>query len=350
VYVDDLLLAGPKDAHDAFWDKLKTKVEIDDVTPISRFLGRQHDITRTDSGGEVVYNMSEYAEQCVKMYSDLTGVTKFKRAATPFLPDGSFPPADDDETGEVATHACALVMKKLWLARLARPDIIKAINVLSSKIQKWTRNDDKRLYRLICYLHWTVQYGLKGTIGDPPEDLELSLFVDADFAGDKEDSKSTSGVFLVLTGPNTYFPLTWATARQTCTSRSTTEAEIVALALGMFNEAIPASILWSLILGRDIKVRIFEDNQAAITVVKKGFSKKLRYISRTHKVNISSLKEVCVTDQNSDLAYIETSKQAADIFTKSLSPSLWNAALDMLGIQKNESLLPQEDEAPSSKP
>ena len=132
----------------------------------------------------------------------------------------------------------------------------------------------------------------------------MSLFVDADFAGDRDDTKSTSGNFLVLTGPNTYFPLTWASAKQTATSRSTTESEVVSLALGMFSEAIPASILWSLILGRDIKTRIYEDNQAAITVVKKGYSKKLRHISRTHKVNLGSLKEVCVLDTNSELAYI----------------------------------------------
>ena len=136
----------------------------------------------------------------------------------------------------------------------------------------------------------TTRYGLKGKIGDPPEDLELSLFVDADFAGDRDDTKSTSGNFLVLTGPNTYFPLTWASAKQTATSRSTTESEVVSLALGVFSEAIPASILWSLILGRDIKTRIYEDNQAIIIVVKKGYSKKLRHISRTHKVNLGSLK------------------------------------------------------------
>ena len=87
----------------------------------------------------------------------LTGVTKFKQASTPFLPDGSFSPTDD----EVAPHACALVMKQLRLARLARPDLIKAINILSSRIQKWSRNDDKRLYRLTCYLNSTVNYGLK---------------------------------------------------------------------------------------------------------------------------------------------------------------------------------------------
>ena len=83
--------------------------------------------------------------------------------------------------------------------------------------------------------------------------------------------------------------------------------------------------------------------------MKKGYSKKLRHISRTHKVNLGSLKEVCVKDTNSELVYIETKKQAADIFTKALSPSLWDPALEMLGIQKKERPLQPEGEAPVSK-
>ena len=69
--------------------------------------------------------------------------------------------------------------------------------------------------------------------------------------------------------------------------------------------------------------------------MKKGYSKKLRHISRTHKVNLSSLKEACVND-DTELAYIDTKKQAADIFTKALAaPNLWENALDMLGIEKD---------------
>eukprot|EP00973_Karenia_brevis_P040056 5531957-Karenia_brevis.AAC.1 len=42
--------------------------------------------------------------------------------------------------------------KAFWLARLARPDIAKAINELSCEIRKWTKNDDKRSFRLYCYI------------------------------------------------------------------------------------------------------------------------------------------------------------------------------------------------------
>ena len=104
-------------------------------------------------------------------------------------------------------------MKALWLGRLSRPDIIKPINDLATKVQSWSRGDDKRLLRLIQYIDSTPQYRLVGTIQDSPENLELHLNVDADFAGDRLSGKSTSGGYLVLHGPNTFFPLAWISKR-----------------------------------------------------------------------------------------------------------------------------------------
>ena len=74
-------------------------------------------------------------------------------------------------------------------------------------------------------------------------------------------------------------------------------------------------ILWECLLDRPVRLSIQEDNQATIRVVLKGFSPKLRHISRTHKVNISSVHEI-VQDDNISVDYCETDKQAADIFTK----------------------------------
>ena len=67
----------------------------------------------------------------------------------------------------------------------------------------------------------------------------------ADFAGEKDDAKSTSGGFLVLQGPKTFFPLTWVSKRQTSVSRRTTESKIVSLAHSLFLEALPALQLLS---------------------------------------------------------------------------------------------------------
>ena len=90
--------------------------------------------------------------------------------------------------------------------------------------------------------------------------------------------------------------------------------------------------LWDTILGRSVWLEELEDNEATIKVVSKGFSQKLRRINRTHKVNLASLaaefKPGCATE----LKYVNTKEQAADIFTKALEPSKWDAAMEMLNI------------------
>jgi len=180
-------------------------------------------------------------------------------------------------------------------------------------------------------MHHSRGSRLVGKVNDPPELLKLLLFVDADFAGETRHSKSTSGGYLVLAGPNTWFPLCWICKMQSHTSRSTTEAEVISLAASLFAEALPTMDLWDMILGRSIELIILEDNQATIKIVRKGYSSKLRHIYRTHKVNLGSIKEVLEED-NVTLMYCNTHFQAADIFTKALAPSAWQNALDLLGI------------------
>ena len=155
--------------------------------------------------------------------------------------------------------------------------------------------------------------------------------MDADFAGER-DANSTSGGFLVLSGPHTHFPLAWVSKRQTSVSRSTTEAEIVSLAYSLYQEALPALSLWELILDRPFHLKIHVDNQATILVAKRDFSSKLRCVQRTHKVNLACIAEQLESDHIS-IEYVKTDMQSADIFTKALPPNKWDHAIRLLGIR-----------------
>ena len=81
--------------------------------------------------------------------------------------------------------------------------------------------------------------------------------------------------------------------------------------------------------GRPIRLKIFEDNQAAITICEEGFSIKLCHISCTHRVNMTSIKDE-IDKPGCELLIIGTKEQAADIFTKAVEPQTWEPALDML--------------------
>ena len=155
----------------------------------------------------LVFDMLDYAHQTVDLYTSITNVSYLKHAAAPFVPDGWVSIDDEEAKGELAPNACKILMKALWLGRLSRPDIIKPINDLATKVRSWSRGNDKIFLRLIQYINSTPHYRLVGTIEDDPEHFELRLYVEADFAGDRLTGKSTSGGFLVLYGPNTFFPL-----------------------------------------------------------------------------------------------------------------------------------------------
>ena len=68
-----------------------------------------------------------------------------------------------------------------------RPDILWTVNKLARSITKWTKACDKRLNRLISYIHHTCEYKQYCHVGNTAKQCRLGLFQDSDFAGDLED-------------------------------------------------------------------------------------------------------------------------------------------------------------------
>jgi hypothetical protein len=76
-------------------------------------------------------------------------------------------------------------------------------------------------------------------VGDAIEDCHSVVYSDADFAGDTHESKSTSGCFVAVVGPNAFAPVSALCKTQSCVAHSSTESEIIALDHTMRNEGIP---------------------------------------------------------------------------------------------------------------
>ena len=75
-----------------------------------------------------------------------------------------------------------------------------------------------------------------------------------------------------------------------------------------------------MILGRRVTIRVKEDNQATIKVIRKGYSAKLAPMLRSQKLILGAMHEG-ITEHGVLLDYVESAKQASDIFTKDLAPS-----------------------------
>ena len=225
------------------------------------------------------YNMCLFMRSCVVLYEELTGKPLPNREVhTPFLDDETNW-VEQGERGELADVALKILMKVLYGARMCRYDILRATCMLARRVSKWDKECDKRLLRLMMYIRTTSDYLTYAYVGDPPENCSIGLFADADSAGCKSTAKSTSGVVVAIVRPSTFFPLAVVSKKQDCVSTSTTEAEIVSMAMGLKQEALPTLDLWESFQGlkvfENIKFRVksllaFEDNQSTIVCVQEG--------------------------------------------------------------------------------
>ena len=104
------------------------------------------------------------------------------------------------------------------------------------------------LNRLISYIHHTSEYKQYCHVGNTAKQCRLGVFQDSDFAGDLEDSKSTSGGTLCVFGSHTFVPISWMCKKQTSVSHSSTESEIISLDTGLRLDGLLALELWDLIV------------------------------------------------------------------------------------------------------
>ena len=136
----------------------------------------------------------------------------------------------------------------VYLARIGRPDILWSANKLARAVTQWTKSCDKRLARLVSYIHHTSEYRQYCHVGKHSTTMRLGLFQDFDFAGHLEDSKSTSGELFCIFGSQTFVPISWMWQKQTSVSHSSTEAEIISLDAGTCTGGFLALHLWDLVI------------------------------------------------------------------------------------------------------
>ena len=409
VYVDDIKLAGKKHNIDPMWKVLNKEVVLGEPTSFLDhvYLGctqRQCEVSqdivdnyrtmfesRVSAGrleklpfpqniriSSWSYDMVGHAKKCVERYCELANKTtqQLYKVSTPCIDDHHFKEEETKSVGELSNTCSQIVLKCLYLARIGRPDILWSVNKLARAITKWTKACDKRLNRLISYIQHTCEYKQYCHVGNTAKQCRLGLFQDSDFAGDLEDSKSTSGGTLCIFGSHTFVPISWMCKKQTSVSHSSTESEIISLDTGLRLDGLPALELWDLIVSvfgnishvsdragqpvngknkshnkidvvhdidlvpsnvqsasREALLYVFEDNEAVIKMIMKGRSPTMRHVSRTHRVALDWLFDRINLDPKIQIKYIDTKNQLADILTKgNFTRDEWNHLLTLFNI------------------
>ena len=139
--------------------------------------------------------MVGHAKKCVERYCELAIKTtqQLYKVSIPCIEDHHFKEEETKSVLELSTICSQIVLKCLYLARIGRFDILWSVNKFARSISKGTTACDKRLNRLISQIHHICQYKQYCHVRNTAKKCTLGLFQDSDFAGDFEDSKSTSG-------------------------------------------------------------------------------------------------------------------------------------------------------------
>ena len=170
------------------------------------------------------------------------------KVSTPCIDGHHLKEEELTSVGELSKVCSQIVLKCLFLARIGRPDILWSVNKLARAVTKRTRSCDRRLARLISYIHHTSEYKQHCHVGNTAQQCRLGLFQDSGFAGDFEDSKSTSGGILCIFGSHTFVPLSSMCKKQTSVLHSSTESEIIFLDADLRMDGIPALDLWDFVI------------------------------------------------------------------------------------------------------
>ena len=163
--------------------------------------------------------------------------------------------------------------------------------------------------RILRYIIGTLNFGLKFS-ADDKEPL-IYGYSDADWAGDIETRRSTSG-YVFQIGNST---ISWCSRKQSSVAKSSAEAEYIALSFATQEAIWLRRLLFDFGYGTESSTTIFEDNQGAIQLTRNP-----KFHNRTKHIDICyhfvrekvASKEICV-------AYCPTQDMLADIMTKGLT-------------------------------
>ena len=236
------------------------------------------------------------------------------------------------------TEYLSIVGSCLHIAQVSRPDIAYAVGVLSRHSATPGAAHMDAAINLVNYLYNSkdmfIQY-TRGERGNDPQIYEKGsavvksiddrlvastpppsantphMYVDADFAGDANTRRSTSGMIVMMNGG----PISWASRLQKLCAQSTAESEIYA-ATESVKEGAHLKLMCEEceIRSPGIPLIVWEDNNACVQL---GHGLRGAKSARHYETRLRFLNEH-VQEGTIEFARINTKDQLADGMTKAL--------------------------------
>jgi len=327
VYVDDILFAGQaQDVQDAV-DIILNEYDATDEGEARSFLGMG--ILRNRANRTLKLFQSSYVCDIAKKFG-FVPENRNRRSTVPMTsdkPDIGFP-LDHKDAGDFAS----LVGSLLYLANCTRPDISFAVGTLARHLRSPHSSHLKAAKHLLKYCISTSDYGLCfGMNNHSDNPVEVLGFSDSDYAnakmpvsGDVITRRSVSGYVFLSNGT----PVAWQSKRQPIVSRSSDDAEYIAMA-NAASTGLWLRKLYGEMSGSFKTLTIYGDNTATLKHIEDPGS-----INRSKHIDIAyqfALDRAIRNDLK--FIYVPSSENTADIFTKALATGLFTYLRNKLGVK-----------------
>lgn len=302
LYVDDIILTGSASAAILqVIQALSTEFDITDLGSLHFFLGIQ--ITHTSTG--LFLSQSKYVEELL-LKSEMVDA---KPCDTPCLPYHRLLKNDGAPYPNPTVYRS--IVGALQYLTFTRPDIAFSVHQVCQFIQNLMVSHFTAVKRILRYLKGTLHVGISYSKGD----LQLKAFSDADWAGDPNDRRSTTGLVIFL-GDN---PISWSSKKQQTVSRSSTEAEYRALSFTTAEVDWLKQLLAFLHVSLPHIPVLFCDNLSAIAL---SFNPVQHQRTKHIEVDVHFVRER-VSQKQLSVQFVSSQEQFADILTKGLSAPLF---------------------------
>ncbi|KAG8492199.1 hypothetical protein CXB51_009896 [Gossypium anomalum] len=299
LYVDDLLVTGGDEVDLAeFKIKMKQMFEMTDLGLMTYFLGME--VNQTPGG--ILLKQESFALKVLTKFSMLN----CKPTPTPVVAGVKLSSHEGHE--EVCETTYRSLIGCLLYLTATRPDIMFAVSLLSIFMHCCNVQHFQAAKRVLRYIKGTLSYGL---LFSKAAELRLKGYTDSDWAGSKDDMKSTSGYAFTLGSAM----VCWSSKKQSLVAQSTAEAEYVAAASAV-NQAIwLRKILADLNLIQEEATEILCDNKSAVAIAKNPvFHGRTKHFDIKLHV-IREMEQACEIK----LVHCNSENQIADILTKGLA-------------------------------
>ena len=309
IYVDDGIIAASDECLiDKLFEELNKNFKTTNSKNVTNFLGIE--ICKFQDGSIFISQ-----EKYIKNLLDKFNLLEANSVSTPIEVNWN---ANDFDSSECNAPFREAVGSLIFLQVVSRPDISFAVNIVARVLDKPSKGHWLLVKRIIRYLKGTLDVGLLYC-----KDSEFATYSDADFAGDKETRKSTSGILCKHAGA----AITWQSKKQQCVTLSTTEAEYVSATLAA------KEIIWLKKLFCECNVdtgicTLFVDNLSAVKLIKNPeFHQRSKHID----VKYHFIRDLYAVGEI-DIQYVKSDDQIADIFTKALAKPRFLYLKEKLGL------------------